>query len=47
LFGFFMYLSYRLPSRFLFENLNLIWVYPAYNAILSCLGVVIISCGAV
>ena len=42
LFSFFMYLSYRLPGRFIFENLNIIWVYPFFNAILSCLGVVMI-----
>ena len=27
----------------MFEQLNLLWVYPVYNATLSCLGVVIIS----
>ena len=39
----FMYLSYRLPGRFIFEILNIVWLYPVYNAIISCLGVVIIS----
>ena len=38
-----MYLSYRLPAKFMFENLNMVWLYPVYNAILSCLGVVIVS----
>ena len=42
LFGIFMYLSYRLPGKFMFENLDILWFYPVYNATLSCLGVVII-----
>ena len=42
LFSFFMFLSFKLPAKFIFENLNLIWLYPMFNATLSCLGVVII-----
>lgn len=37
-----MYLSYRWPARFIFENLDIMWLYTMYNAIISCLAVVII-----
>lgn len=38
-----MFLSFKLPVKFMFENLNIVWLYPMYNATLSCLGVVIIT----
>ena len=38
-----MSLSYKLPGKFMFECLDIIWLYPVYNATLSCLGIVIIS----
>ena len=38
-----MYLSFRLPGKFMFDSLNIMWLYPIYNAIISCLGVVIVS----
>ena len=43
LFGFFMYLAYRLPAKFLFEGLNIMWAYAMFNATISCLGVVVIT----
>ena len=42
LFSIFMYLSYRLPLKFIFNDLDVIWLYPMFNAALSCLGVTII-----
>lgn len=38
-----MYLSYRLPGRFIFEILDIAWLYPVFNATLSCLAVIITS----
>ena len=43
LFAVFMYLSFKLPFKFLFENLNWIWAYPFFNATFSCLGVVVVT----
>ena len=37
-----MYLSYRLPVKLIFNNLDVIWLYPMFNAALSCLGLTII-----
>ena len=42
LFSFFMYLSFRLPGRFLFDSLNIMWIYPVFNAIISCLTLVMV-----
>ena len=43
LFAVFMYLSFKLPFKFLFENLNWTWAYPFFNATFSCLGVVVVT----
>lgn len=43
LFAVFMSLSFKLPFKFLFDNLNWVWAYFVFNAILSCLGVVVVT----
>lgn len=38
-----MYLSFKLPGKIMFAHLDVMCLYPIYNATLSCLSVVIIS----